>query len=141
MTIYVILVFAAIIVGMIISVSAFGTGSKRAKMLKEIYYSIEDVDGKGVLYAKTGEYSAMLKFENLVQKYSANIDSYYDFSALFTSLMATLGEGYSLHKQDVFIRRQFKDDSGNNHELLSDSYFRYFTGRQYSDCRTFLTIT
>ena len=141
MTIYVILVFAAIIVGMIISVSAFGTGSKRAKILKEIYYSIEDVDGKGVLYAKTGEYSAMLKFENLVQKYSANIDSYYDFSALFTSLMATLGEGYSLHKQDVFIRRQFKDDSGNNHEFLSDSYFRYFTGRQYTDCLTYLTIT
>ena len=57
MTLYVIIAFVCILIGMAISVYAFGTGSKRAKIFKEIYYSIEDIDGIGVLYTKTGEYS------------------------------------------------------------------------------------
>ena len=75
---YVIIAFVAILIGMAISVSAFGTGGKRKKIFQDIYFSIEDVDGIGVLYTKTGEYSAILKMENPVQKYSANIDSYYE---------------------------------------------------------------
>ena len=58
MTLYVILFFIALLIGMAVSVYAFGTGSKRAKIFKEIYYSIEDVGGMGILYTKTGEYSA-----------------------------------------------------------------------------------
>lgn len=64
MTLYVILFFIALLIGMAVSVYAFGTGSKRAKIFKEIYYSIEDIDGMGVLYTKTGEYSATLRFKN-----------------------------------------------------------------------------
>lgn len=74
MIIYVIIAFVAILIGMAISVSAFGTGGKRKKIFQDIYFSVEDVDGIGVLYTKTGEYSAILKMENPVQKYSANID-------------------------------------------------------------------
>ena len=40
-----------------------------------------------------------------VQKYSANIEAYYEFTHLFAALAQTLGEGYALHKQDVFVRR------------------------------------
>ena len=69
---YVIIAFVAILIGMAISVSAFGTGGKRKKIFQDIYFSIEDVDGIGVLYTKTGEYSAILKMENPVQKYSVN---------------------------------------------------------------------
>ncbi len=104
-------------------------------------FSVEDVDGIGVLYTKTGEYSAMLRFENPVQKYSANIDSDYDYTKLFAAIAETLGEGYALHKQDVFVRKQFKDESNDNHEYLSESYFRYFNGREYTDAATYLTIT
>ena len=43
-----------------ISVSAFGTGGKRAKMFENIYLSVEDVDGIGVVYTKKGDYSAIL---------------------------------------------------------------------------------
>ena len=60
---------------MLTSVKAFGTGGKRKKIFQDIYFSVEDVDGIGVLYTKTGEYSAILKLENPVQKYSANIES------------------------------------------------------------------
>lgn len=64
MIIYVIIAFVAILIGMAISVSAFGTGGKRKKIFQDIYFSVEDVDGIGVLYTKTGEYSAILKMEN-----------------------------------------------------------------------------
>lgn len=141
MTLYVILFFIALLIGMAVSVYAFGTGSKRAKIFKEIYYSIEDVDGIGVLYTKTGEYSATLRFKNPCQKYCANIDSYYEFAHLMTALAQTLGEGYAMHKQDVFTRKGFCEDDGKKREFLSDAYFRYFKGRKYTDGFTYLTIT
>ena len=141
MVLYVILFFVAICIGMVISVYAFGTGGKRKKIFQDIYFSVEDTDGIGVLYTKTGEYSAILKMENPVQKYSANIDSYYEFTNLFAAIAQTLGEGYALHKQDIFTRKQFKDESGKGHEFLSESYFRYFNGREYTDSMTYLTIT
>ena len=141
MILYVIIAFTAILIGMAISVYAFGTGGKRKKIFQDIYFSIEDVDGIGVLYTKTGEYSAIIKIENPVQKYSANIDSYYEFTHLLTAIAQTLGEGYAIHKQDVFVRKQFKDETSDNHEFLSESYFRYFTGRTYTDNQTYLIIT
>lgn len=141
MTLYIILIFSAICVGMAISVKAFGTGGKRKRIFQDIYFSIEDVDGIGVLYTKTGEYSAVLKMENPVQKYSANIEAYYEFTHLFAALAQTLGEGYALHKQDVFVRKAFKEESTTNHEFLSESYFRYFNGRPFTDSVCYLTIT
>lgn len=101
---YVIIAFAAILVGMAVSVSVFGTGGKRKKVFQDIYFSVEDCDGIGVIYTKTGEYSAVLTFENPVQKHSANVDSYYDFSHLFTAIAATLGEGYAFSIQRLTDR-------------------------------------
>ena len=138
---YVLIAFIAILLGMFTSVKAFGTGGKRKKIFQDIYFSVEDVDGIGVLYTKTGEYSAILKIENPVQKYSANIDNYYEFTNLLTALAQTLGEGYAIHKQDVFIKKKFHDETNDNHEFLSESYFRYFTGRTYTDVQTYLIIT
>ena len=138
---YVLIAFTAILLGMFTSVKAFGTGGKRKKIFQDIYFSVEDVDCIRVLYSKTGEYSAILKIENPVQKYSANIDNYYEFTNLLTALTQTLGEGYAIHKQDVFIRKQFHDETNDNHEFLSESYFRYFTGRNYTDAQTYLIIT
>ena len=113
---------------------------QKAKIFKEIYFSIEEVDGIGVYYTKTGEFSATVKIVNPVQKYCADINEYYSFSSLLTSLMSTLGEGYAIHKQDVFVRKGFEAEGGNK-EFLSESYFRYFGGREYTDCITYLTIT
>lgn len=144
MTLIVILGFILFLAGMAVSVYAFGTGGKRANTFKDIYFSIEDVDGVGVLYTKTGEYSAILKMENPVQKYSADTDCYYDFTNLMTSVVQTLGEGYALHKQDVFVRKSFDgralqvSDSG---KFLSNAYFRFFNGRPYIEGCTYLVIT
>ena len=141
MTLYIILCFVALCAGMALSVYAFGTGGKRKRIFQDIYFSAEETDGVGVLYTKTGEYSAVLKIENPVQKYSADIDSYYDFTHLFTALAQTLGEGYAIHKQDIFVRKQFASEPADGQEFLSASYFRYFKGRPYTDSLCYLTIT
>ncbi len=126
---------------MALSVYAFGTGGKRKRIFQDIYFSVEDTEGVGVLYTKTGEYSAILKIGNPVQKYSADIDSYYGFTNLFSALALTLGEGYAIHKQDVFVRKQFANEEDSDQEFLSASYFRYFKGRPYTDSFCYLTIT
>ena len=142
MTIYVVLFIIALCIGMAISVSMFGTGGKRKKIFKEIYFSIEETEERvGIFYTKGGDYSATLRIENPVEQYCANVDSYYDYSNLFTALVETLGEGYALHKQDVFCMREFKGEEGKAREYLSDSYFNYFEGRPYTEVQTYLTIT
>ena len=60
---------------------------------------------------------------------------------LFSALAQTLGEGYALHKQDIFVRKQFAKEPEHNQEFLSASYFRYFNGRPYTDSLCYLTIT
>ncbi len=141
MTLYIILFFIALCTGMAVSVYAFGTGGKRKRIFQDIYFSVEDTEGVGVLYTKRGEYSAVLKIENPVQKYSADIDSYYEFTNLFSALALTLGEGYAIHKQDIFVRKQFSGEPDGHQEYLSASYFRYFKGRPYTDSLCYLTIT
>lgn len=142
MTLYVILFIIALCIGMAVSVSVFGTVMKRKKIFKEIYFSIEEIpEGVGIFYTKGGDYSATLCIENPVEQYCANVDAYYEYSNLFTSLVQTLGEGYALHKQDVFCMQTFKGEDGKAREYLSDSYFKYFEGRPYTEIRTYLTIT
>ena len=108
MTLYIILFFIALCTGMALSVYTFGTGGKRKHIFQNIYFSVEDTDGVGVLYTKTGEYSAVLKIENPVQKYSADIDSYYDFTHLFTALAPstsrTSSSGNSLRANRLTVR-------------------------------------
>ena len=141
MIVYAVIIFIAVCIGMAISVYAFGTGSKRAKIFKEIYFSVEDIEGIGVLYTKTGEFSAILSMQNPVQKYCADTNEYGTFSNLMTSLMATLGEGYAIHKQDILTRKKFHSGDEGNKDFLSRSYFKYFEGREYTDCTTYITIT
>ena len=149
-TVIVIIAFVSILIGMSISVYAFGTGGKRANIFKDIYFSIEDIDGIGVVYTKLGEFSAVMRLENPVQKYSADVRSYYEFTTLMTSVLQTLGEGYALHKQDIFVRKRFdmnkvaakRDPNADKSRLyLSDSYFRFFDGREYTDATTYIVIT
>ena len=141
MTLYVIIICLAICLGMAVSVWAFGTGGKRSRIFHDIYFTIEETDGIGVVYTKTSEISAILKMENPVAKFGGNIDAYYEYTKLFAAICATLGEDYAIHKQDIFTRKGFADEDGENREFLSSSYFEYFKGRRYTDSLTYLTIT
>ena len=146
--IIVILIFVSILSRMALSIWAFGTGSKRAKIFEDIYFSVEDVENKGIIYTKKGDYSAVLEMENPIKKYSADTDSYYDFTTLMASVIQVLGEGYALHKQDVFVRKNFdmsrvaaKKKKGSKKAFLSEAYFRFFNGREYTEATTYLVIT
>ena len=147
LTWFVIIGFSCLLIGMAVSVTAFGTGGKRANVFKDIYFAIEDVDGIGVVYTKTGEYSAILRLENPVTKFSADIDSYYAYTGLLAGLLQTLGEGYVMQKQDIFVRQVFDmsqiDNSGKDEarRFLSDAYFRFYDGRVYTAGKTYLVIT
>ena len=121
MTIYILLILSAIGTGMAISVYTFGTGGKRKRIFQDIYFSVEDNKGVGVVYTKNGEYAAILRMENPVDKYSADIDGYYEYTRLFTAIVQTLGEGYALHKQDIFVRKPFREENGGKREYLSES--------------------
>ena len=86
--------------------------------------------------------------ENPIKKYSADTDSYYDFTTLMASVIQVLGEGYALHKQDVFVRKNFdmsrvaaKKKKGSKRAFLSEAYFRFFNGREYTEATTYLVIT
>ena len=146
-TVIVILVFASVLLGMFISIKAFGTGGKRAKVFENIYFSFEDVNDIGVIYTKKGDYSTILKMDNPVRKYSADTDGYYEFTSLMASVLQVLGEGYAIHKQDVFVRKKFNisNIAGKNRDdkkcFLSDAYFKFFNGRPYVESQTYLTIT
>ena len=108
MTIYILLILSAIGTGMAISVYTFRTGGKRKRIFQDIYFSVEDNKGVGVVYTKNEEYAAILLMENPVDNYSADIDGYYDYTRLFTAIVQTLGEGYALHKLDIFVRKPFR---------------------------------
>ena len=130
---------------MALSVRLFGTGGKRAKIFSDIYYSIEDAGDFAVVYTKKGDFSAVIKMTNPVRKYSADIDGYYSYNTLFNNILQTLGTGYALHKQDVFVRRRFDmmkaAGKDTKYGFLTSAYLKFFSGRLYTEVTTYLIIT
>ena len=145
LSLVVVICILCVLGGVGLSVALFGTGAKRAKIFKDIYFTEEDVDGTGIVYTMLGEYSAVIAMENPVQKYCADVDCYYDFTNLLTNIVQTLGEGYALHKQDILVRKRFDmrkvQEGGGKGSFLSNAYFRFFDGREYMDSQTYLIIT
>ena len=135
----------SILLGMALSVRLFGTGGKRARIFSDIYYSIEDAGDFAVIYTKKGDFSAVIKMTNPVRKYSADIDGYYSYNTLFNNILQTLGTGFALHKQDVFVRRRFDmmkaAGKDTKYGFLTSAYLKFFSGRLYTDVTTYLVIT
>ena len=145
-SVVVIIGIVCVLLGIAISVAVFGTGGRRAKIFEDIYFAVDDEEGKGILYTKRGDYSVVISLENPVQKYSADVSMYYDFASLINSIVVTLGEGFAIHKQDIFVRRAFDASAfiskdGGDDNYLSDSYFKHFNGREQVVGTTYLVIT
>jgi len=121
--------------------------SVRKNTLDGLFSGIEDItDAKGrlvntVLYNKAGNYSSIFEIENPVQQYCTDADQYYAFMNVLDHILQTLGEGYALQKQDIFCRQKFHHDITPGMEFLTESYFRYYEGRPYTEIRTFIIIT
>ena len=121
--------------------------SVRKNTLDGLFSGIEDItDARGkvvntVLYSKAGNYSSIFEIENPVQQYCTDADQYYAFMNVLDHILQTLGEGYALQKQDIFCRQAFHHDITPGMEFLTESYFRYYEGRPYTEIRTFIIIT
>ena len=144
-TLIAIFCFCSILLGMALSIRLFGTGGKRSRIFSDIYYSIEDAGDFAVVYTKKGNFSAVIKMTNPVRKYSADIDGYYSYNTLFNNILQTLGTGFALHKQDVFVRSRFDmmkaAGKDTKYGFLTSAYLKFFSGRLYTDVTTYLVIT
>lgn len=143
MIVSVILIFFSILIGMAISVKAFGTGGKRANIIKDIYFTVQESDGVGVAYTKTGDFTAIIKMENPIDKFSADTRKYYDFTKLMTDVSYTVGDGFIIQKQDVLVRKVFNSSpySSPKDSFYQKAYFRSFNNRKYMSAETYLCIT
>ena len=97
--------------------------------------------GIGVIYDRKGNYSVMLRMENPVEQYCADTQQYYNACHLYKSIIDTMGEGYSIQKQDVFCKKRFKPQLTGKEKFLGKAYMDYFSGREYVSQQTYLIIT
>ena len=106
------------------------------KVFDTLYIGIEDVNDITVVYNSKGEYSVILEIRNPVEQYCSNAEEYYGFNNFFISLLRLLGEGYCIQKQDIFCKQKYRSESSSK-EFLSNSYFKFFEGREYTEIKTF----
>lgn len=120
---------------------------KKNKPFDKLYAQLEDIkDAKGkllntVLFNKYGTWSVVIEIENPVQQYCTDAAQYYAYTDILNSIIQTLGEGYCLQKQDIFCRQLYTHPVDDKMSFLYKSYFEYFTGRPFTEIRTFLIIT
>ena len=121
--------------------------SSKKQVFDSLFTGIEDItDSKGkvthtVLYSKNGNPSSVFEIENPVQQWCTDADQYYAYMNIWDNVIQTLGEGYCLQKQDIICRQAYHHDITPDMEFLSESYFRYYEGRPYTEIRTFIIIT
>lgn len=119
----------------------------KRRAFDKLFAQLQDIkDERGklrntVLWSKNGDCSVVLAIKNPVPRFSTNAELYMAFTAVLENIIQTLGEGYTLQKQDIFCKRKYHYDIPEGMEFLSRSYFKYFEGREYTDIVTFMTIT
>ena len=121
--------------------------ANKKRPFDKLFAQLQDInDERGrhlntVLWSKQGDCSVILEIKNPVPRFSTDAELYMQFCDVLRNIVQTLGEGYALQKQDIFCKRGYHHDIPPEMEFLSQSYFRYFEGREYTDIRTFLIIT
>lgn len=101
---------------------------------------IETIDDISIMYNQVGDYSVVIKCENPVTEYAADIEAYYSFHELFVNIIKMLGRNYCIQKQDIFSRKKFEIENKET-DFLSFNYFNHFVGRTYTDVETYLILT
>ena len=106
-----------------------------------LYAQLEEVNNHVVLFAAKGEPSVIFEMTNPVQQLCTDAEQYLRFQDVLSNIVQTLGEGYSLQKQDVFCKQSYHHEVPEDAEFLTRSYFRYFEGREFTEIRTYLILT
>lgn len=111
-----------------------------AKPFENLYAAIDGGGEWPVLYSRDGAASVVLAITNPAPLLTTDTVPYEGFHLVFRHLLDLLGEGYCIQKQDIFVRQRYSHPA-DDAEFLTRSYYRYFEGREYTDIKTYLTIT
>ncbi len=111
------------------------------KVFDGIFSQLEETDGNVVLFDAKGAPSVIFRMVNPVLRLCTDSEQYMLFQDVLANIVQTLGEGYTLQKQDIFCRQKYSHEVHDTAEFLTRSYFAYFTGREFTEITTYLIIT
>lgn len=111
------------------------------KVFDGIFSQLEETDGNVVLFDAKGAPSVIFRIVNPVLRLCTDSEQYMLFQDVLANIVQTLGEGYTLQKQDIFCRQKYSHEVPDTAEFLTRSYFAYFTGREFTEITTYLIIT
>lgn len=103
------------------------------------YVGIDHYQGMSILYSDRGDFSAVMRLTNPVLQYGADPEAYTTFQHVLLNVIKILGEGHIIQKHDVFIKRKYRPKPAS--EFLEQKYQEHFEGREYTEIRTYLTVT
>lgn len=115
--------------------------SPKKKVFDGIYAQIEETEGSAVLFDAKGAPSIIFKIRNPVLRLCTDLEQYLRFHDVLSNIVQILGEGYAMQKQDIFCRQKYHHETDNSEEFLTQSYFKFFEGREYTEISTYLIIT
>lgn len=115
--------------------------AKKKKTFDGLFSQLQEAEGSAVLFDSYGAPSVIFRIVNPVQQLCTDAEQYCWFHSVLSNILQTIGEGYTLQKQDVFSRQKFHKDIPEDAEFLSRSYFNYFEGRVYTEIQSYLIIT
>ena len=111
---------------------------RKTNVFRTPIIGIEEYNEFTVLYNLNGDFSVLLSIENPILQYSADIDQYYDFHRMYSSILKFLGKDCVLQKYDVFANIAYI--SHEEKDFLSQKYFDNFNNRHYTDIKTYLCV-
>src|SRR5690606_20231071 len=103
------------------------------------YVGIDHYQGMPILYGNRGDFSVVMRLTNPVLQYGADPEAYTAFQQVLLNVIKILGEGHIIQKHDVFIKRKYQPKPAS--EFLEQKYQEHFAGREYTEIRTYLTVT
>ncbi|GEM69398.1 hypothetical protein SMI01S_30040 [Sphingobacterium mizutaii NBRC 14946 = DSM 11724] len=103
------------------------------------YAGIDQYQGMSILYGDRGDFSVVMRLTNPVLQYGADPEAYTTFQQVLLNVIKILGEGHIIQKHDVFIKRKYRPKPAS--EFLEQKYQEHFKGREYTEIRTYLTVT
>jgi len=113
---------------------------KQKKVFELPFIGISEFEGYDILYNNDGNYSVVIKIQNMAQQYAANHEIYEEYHNLFGQVIKILGEGFVIQKTDIIAQKMFTQKNPKQ-DYLSKKYFEHFEGRAYNELTTYLTVT
>lgn len=114
---------------------------RKKKIFDGVFSQLQQTEGSAVLFDAQGAPSVIFQIENPVQNLCTDAEQYCGFHVILSNILQTVGEGYTLQKQDIFCRQKFHRAVPQDADFLSKSYFKFFEGRPYTEIQTYLIIT